>query len=180
MRRAAALVLIVCTACAGGPDRSAAMRSESAVPNTSGPYFRTTEGTTDRRCVDVDALLHSGAGMGTGRNRVLDVRSGEIVAGNFANLAGAGEPGDLDFVAKIYYVPLRTDVAEKGRLLVKIVNLADPDGGTITQRFGGPGRWAQTTEGDYFWATGTRLPGHGHWRITAQASGHWGCWVTST
>lgn len=172
-RLLAATAFLVVAACArSAPPKSGGDRP----PSASAPEWRRAPGTGDHRCVDVDRLGRVSAGQ-RGDSRILNVRSGQIVAGNFASLAGSGTFGNADFVAKIYWLPQRNGIAKDNALTVVVTNLTSR--GSHTQRFGGPGRWAQA-EGYYFWATGVRLPGHARWRLTAEAPGHWGCFTLTT
>ncbi len=148
-----------------------------APPGAAAPGWHEAPGTDDRRCVDVDRL--GGAEPGRrGDTGILNLRSGQIVAGNFASLAGSGIFGERDFVAKIYWLPLHNGVAKDNVLTVTVTNLGT--GAPRTQRFGGPGRWARSTDGYYFWATGIRMPGHARWRLKGEAAGHWGCFTLTT
>jgi hypothetical protein len=181
------LSVVALSSCSHAQTRSTSPSSTplvegEAAPEASSPGWHDAPGTADRRCVDVDRLLTSGEGGsgGSKQGRILDVRSGELVAGNFANLDGAGRPGDSDFAAKIYWEPLHNGVAKANVLTVTTANLSAASRSTHTRRFGGPGRWARTNEGYYFWATGVRLPGHGRWRLNGVARGVWGCFIVST
>jgi hypothetical protein len=131
--------------------------------------FARAPGSAERQCVDVDELrardVWREVSTPDGTTvRVLDVRSGEILAGNFYGLTGAGDPGDPDFVAKIYWVPNDSDVA--------VQSLDDPARSPITTQFGNA-----SAGGRFFWPSGTPLPGHGRWRLTAESIGQWGCFV---
>jgi hypothetical protein len=113
---------------------------------------------------------------------MLNVRSGELVAGNFAHFENTGKPGDANFVAKIYWEPLHNGVAKANKLSVSVVNLRERSQPARVQRFPEPeqGRWQRSTDGYYFWAAGIRLPGHGRWQLTGEAPGHWGCFLITT
>lgn len=104
---------------------------------------------------------------------MLDVRSGEFVAGNFAEIDGYSQPGEPDFRAKIYWVPDDRHIAEAEVLKVTVEKMHD-GARSHTQRFGGDGTNAWS-DGRYFWPSGISLPEHGQWRLTAVAPDHWGC-----
>lgn len=140
--------------------------------------WREAPGTADRRCVDVDPLRAQGKGRRLGPaegDLVLDVRSGEFLAGNFAQLIGSGQPGAPDFKAKIYWLPRDDEVARNEPLTVTVESLDDSSQPAIVERFTSK---AFTQEGS-FWPTGTNIPSKGRWRLTAEAPGHWGCFLTS-
>lgn len=139
-----------------------------------------TRGTSAHVCVDVDALRARRSwttipGPGAS-DRVLNARSGELVAGNFYELLGRGTPGDPGFVAKIYWVPRDPEVAKTEALTVTARYLGDARQPTVTVGFGGDGTWQSSGTGTgYFWASGTPMPRKGRWRLTATALGVWGC-----
>lgn len=104
---------------------------------------------------------------------VRNVRSGNITAGNFAVLAGAGTPGQPDFVRKIYYVPDDPVVARDHELRLRITHLdtgesAEVDVGHPPALRGG---------GAYWWPSGTPLPRSGEWMIEASAPSTRGCFI---
>jgi hypothetical protein len=165
------------TSTVGGPADDAAFAA----------WFESRPGTAERRCVDVDQLhlqqqwsqLVSTSGTPiTEQGRpllVLDVRSGGLVAGNFADLSGAvGKPGDADFALKIYWDALDTQLANREPLTVTISDLHGSLADT-TSTF--EGAWQVRADGvnSYFWPSGIALPEAGRWRITAHASEVWGC-----
>jgi hypothetical protein len=150
-------------------------------------WFESRPGTAEQRCVDVDQLRKEqkwsqlvGADSTPITNPggtpvlILDVRSGDIVAGNFADLSGAGSPGDADFEMKIYWVPEDSQLANREPLTVTVTDLHGTRADT-TSRF--DGAWQVRADGvnSYFWASGVPLPESGRWRVTAQAPGVWGC-----
>lgn len=133
--------------------------------------WATAPGTGERSCVDVEQLDPEGDGVPLG---VGDpgpaVRSGEILAGPLGDLVGVGQPGDPDFRAKIYWVPLDPEIAETEELVVTVEYLGVEEVAPTELRLGG------AHSGDrYFWPSSTPLPRRGAWRLTATAPGHWGC-----
>ena len=167
-----------------GCNQSPARSTASSLPTTSsfvthGPRARditatSAPGTARHECVDVDPLREADHGEGN-----LDVRSGELLAGNFRELTGQGQPGDPDFQAKVYWLPLGDDeVVKTNPLILTVQSLSDPAAPPTVLTLGGDGVWAQAGDG-YFWPSGVALPSHGRWRLEAQAPGHCGCFVLS-
>lgn len=165
------------TSVAGGPPDDAAFAA----------WFESRPGTAEARCVDVDELRQQPAWVqladvdGSPMTNpdgspvlVLDVRSGDIVGGNFSDLSGEGSPGDPDFKMKVYWVPEDSDLASREPLTVTVTDLHGPSVDT-TSTFKGASQVRADGVTRYFWPSGVGLPESGRWRITAQASGVWGC-----
>lgn len=134
-----------------------------------------TLGTSERVCVDVDSIVSAGipsALAGPDKQPVFDIRSGEIVAGNFDYVVDSWDDFN-DGIAKIYWVPLDREVARTEALVVEVEPL-DSDEPLGRFRFGGDGSWSVGAGGP-FWPSGTAFPAPGRFRITATAIGHWGC-----
>ena len=139
-------------------------------------------GTPDHSCVDVDRLRatrswHTVADGRGGEVPVLDVRAGDFVVGNLYQPSGTGTVGGPDFVAKLYWVPVDPNVAKTATLDLTVEGV-DITGGVRHLQVGGDGAYSGNP-GDYFWPSGTPLPGRGPWKVTATAPGHWGCIVLS-
>jgi hypothetical protein len=137
-------------------------------------------GTADHQCVDVDDLRarHAWRTVPEPNGQtasVLDVRSGEIVAGNFYDLSGTDHPGDPAFSAKIYWIPLDPTIAKTNPLTLTITDLDNTSTPATTLHLGGDGTASMTVDRYYFWPSGTPLPHRGRWRITAEAPPEWGC-----
>lgn len=127
--------------------------------------------------MDVDALLAGGrwtdvSSFDGSVSRILAARSGEIRAGNFYELSGAGMPGDPDFVAKLWWVPKDPDIARTVDLTVTVASASEPSREPITLQFG-----PASSGPVFFWPSGIPLPSHGRWQLTAEAAGHWGCFL---
>lgn len=132
-------------------------------------------GSSERVCVDVDLIVATEeptmvVGPEDNRQPVYDIRSGEILAGNFAFVVNEWSTEWPDGAAKIYWVPFDHRVATPGPLEVT-VEPVDSNGAAVVQVFD---QIASNGAG-VFWATGTKFPQHGRYRLTATALGHWGC-----
>lgn len=152
----------------------------STAITTRAGFFAAVPGTAERRCVDVDELRAGGRWrterMSDGTLvQILDVRSGEFIAGNFLLLSRL--TGDPPFETKIYWMPLDPDAAKFKTATLRIEN-ADAPGPTVTTVLGSEDSWSGGP-GAYFWPSGTPIPERGRWRLTIEADGHWGCFITS-
>ena len=130
-------------------------------------------GTSERACVDVDQIVTDEkpemVGPEDNRQPVFDIRSGEILAGNFASAVNQWSTEWPDGAAKIYWVPFDHRLATTGPLEVTVEPL-DSNDPAVVQTFE---QIASSTAG-VFWATGTKFPQPGRYRLTATAPGHWG------
>jgi hypothetical protein len=140
------------------------------------PGFVDALGRADRVCVDVNQIVASADPVMSGPDEdvpVFDIRSGEILAGNFAAIVGQWSSFEPGGVAKTYWLPLDRVIAitEGLEVVVEPLDTSDP-AETIT--FGGDGSYASES-GAAFWASGTPFPRPGRYRLTATAPGHWGC-----
>ncbi len=140
------------------------------------PPFRDALGTADEVCVNVDEIVRDLRGLGP----VVDIRSGQFVAGNFLNVVGNWSAFDNGKV-KMYWVPIEPDLASSTNLQITVRSL-DGSGQASEATFefpGGPGA-ASAASGDYtFWATEPAFATPGRYRVTAQAADHWGCFEFS-
>lgn len=131
-------------------------------------------GTSERVCVDVDEIVANEepemVGSEDDRLPVFDVRSGEILAGNFASVVNQWSAEWPDGAAKIYWIPFDHRVATTGSLEVTVepLDTSDPP---VVQTFV---QIASNAAG-VFWPSGTKFPQAGRYRLTATAPGHWGC-----
>lgn len=180
-----AIAIVALAACGGsstGDQESAAPRREQSITTllpSGEARWRSAPGTDARECVDVETLRLAGAGRRVGPNAqdvVLDVRSGDFLAGNFALWSGTGRPGGPDFRAKIYWVPRDPVIAKQAVVTVTVERVDVPGFDPLVQSFGGDNTWAMTPDGA-FWPSGTAIPGRGRWKLTAEAPGHWGCFI---
>lgn len=132
-------------------------------------------GTSERVCVDVDLIVATEeptmvVGPEDNRQPVFDIRSGEILAGNFAFIVNEWSTKWPDGAAKIYWVPFDHRVATTGPLEVTVEPL-DSNDPAVVQTFD---QIASSGAG-VFWASGSRFPQPGRYRLIATALGHWGC-----
>ena len=162
MRLAVVAIAILLPACS--PDGEPA--SLVTVPLVEPQPFGDALGTSEDTCVDVDAITSGAEGR-----QVVDVRSGDIVAGNWGAVVGSWGSFD-DGEAKLYWIPLDPELARTEQVAVTVESL---DGGTVsTQTFSGG--YTESDEGAYyFWSSGTMFPDSGRYRIVAEAPGHRGC-----
>lgn len=109
-------------------------------------------------------------GPDANRQPVFDVRPGEFLAGNFAFVVNQWSPEWPDGAAKIYRVPYDWRVAFTGPLVVTVEPL-DSNDPAVVQTF----EVRASSTGGIFWLSGTKFPQPGHYRLTAIAPGHWGC-----
>jgi hypothetical protein len=135
--------------------------------------FEDALGTPERACVDVDQIVATEepeiVGPEDNRQPVFDVRSGEILAGNFASVVNKLSEWP-DGVVKLYWVPFDWRVAFTGPLEVTVEPL-DSNDPAVVQTF----EVRASNAGGIFWASGTKFPQPGRYRLTATAPGHWGC-----
>ena len=136
--------------------------------------FEDALGTSERACVDVDQIVANEepkmVGPEDDRQPVFDIRSGEILAGNFAFVVGQWSTEWPDGAAKIYWVPFNHRVATTGPLEVTVEPL-DSNDPAVVQTF----EQIASNAGGVFWPSGTKFPQPGRYRLTATAPGHWGC-----
>ena len=136
--------------------------------------FEDALGTSERACVDVDQIVANEepkmVGPEDDRQPVFDIRSGEILAGNFAFVVGRWSTEWPDGGAKIYWVPFDHRVATTGPLEVTVEPL-DSNDPAVVQTF----EQIASNAGGVFWPSGTKFPQPGRYRLTATAPGHWGC-----
>jgi hypothetical protein len=170
------LIAVLMGACTNGNDdregrhhRGATTQSSRDVPplpsitNPDGSHphrqswrqlWRTTPGTPEGRCVDVEDRK--------------DVRSGAFIAGNFASFI-AGWDGTPE-TSKLYYIPAAPVAGQPLTVVAELLNDAAPR--TVAFTFGAT---AWTTSGIPFYASGTVLPARGRWRLTPTAGENSGC-----
>jgi hypothetical protein len=136
--------------------------------------FEDALGTSERACVDVDQIVANEepemVGPEDNRQPVFDIRSGEILAGNFALVVGQWSTEWPDGAAKIYWVPFDHRVATTGPLEVSVEPL-DSNHPAVVQTF----EQIASNAAGVFWPSGTKFPQPGRYRLTATAPGHWGC-----
>ncbi|HEX6300583.1 MAG TPA: hypothetical protein VF148_08985 [Acidimicrobiia bacterium] len=99
----------------------------------------------------------------------IDIRSGEILAGNFASVVDRFSDWP-DGEVKIYRVPFDHRVALTGPLEVSVEPLDSTDP-AVVQTF----EVRASSAGVVFWPSGTKFPAPGRYRLTATAPAHWGC-----
>lgn len=104
------------------------------------------------------------------RMPVFNIRSGDILAGNFGSIVNQWSPEWPDGAVKLYWIPFDHRVATTGSLEVTVepLDASDPP---VVQTFVTPASTATTV----FWPSGTKFPQAGRYRLTATAPGHWGC-----
>ena len=109
-------------------------------------------------------------GSGDSRLSVFDIRSGDILAGNFASVVNQWSAEWPDGAVKLYWIPFDHRVATTGSLEVTVepLDTSDPP---VVQTFATPASNAAVV----FWPSGTKFPQAGRYRLTATAPGHWGC-----
>lgn len=164
--RAAILVSLLVAGCA----------ASSVDETTAESDIRDTLGNSERVCVDVDSIVttHEPKMVGPdGDQPVFNIRSGDIVAGNFALVVDAWSTFN-DGVAKIYWIPVDRDVAMANPLDVVVESLTG-HGDVETITFGGDGTYSLAADDAAFWASGTRFDQPGRYRLTATAPDHWAC-----
>lgn len=116
--------------------------------------WRTTPGTPEDRCIDVEDRT--------------DVRSGAFIAGNFVSFI-AGWDGTPE-TSKLYYIPAAPVAGQSLTVVAELLGDAAPQTVTFTFR-----ATAWTTNGIPFYASGTVLPARGRWRLTLTAGENSGC-----
>ena len=136
--------------------------------------WRDVPGSASRECVDVEKFQHLSRQVGPNpRDVVLDLRSGEWVAGNFFDLArasGVGPSGTLadPIQLKIYWNGLARDLQTP---IITARSLSDPARPPVR----GTTSSATNSRGT-FTASGVVIPVQGRWRITAASTDQWGCY----
>lgn len=144
--------------------------------SASGPDRQGLEdalGTHDRTCVDVDVIVATEEPKMVGPEKdvpVFDIRSGEILAGNFASMVNQWSTEWPEGQAKIYWVPLDPETAMAGVLEV-LVEPLDREAPATLQTFDTRASGGGAT----FWPSGTKFSEPGRYRLTARAAGHWAC-----
>jgi hypothetical protein len=124
-------------------------------PKTWHEMWRSTPGTPQDRCIEVDARS--------------DVRSGDFIVGNFAAFIGAWD-GTYE-TSKLYYIPAHPTEGQPLEVMAELLDETTPQRAAYT--FDG---YAWTIPGAIpFYATGTALPVRGRWRLTATAGENSGC-----
>jgi len=134
--------------------------------------FDNALGTSERACVDVDQIVATEEPEMVGPDEdvpVFDIRSGEMLAGNFASVVNKWSEWP-DGTVKIYWVPFDFRVATTGPLEVTVEPL-DGSGPTVVQTF----EQLASNAAGIFWPSGTKFPQPGRYRLTVTAPGHWGC-----
>jgi hypothetical protein len=145
-----------------------------AAAETREEEWRDIPGSAARECVDVDKFQHLARQVGPDpRNVVLDLRSGEWVAGNFYDLAHAAGVAPSGTVAdpiplKIYWKGLARDPQTP---IITARSLSDPARPPVRGTTG-----SATNANGSFTASGVLLPAHGRWHITAASTDQWGCY----
>jgi hypothetical protein len=136
--------------------------------------WRDIPGSASRECVDVENFQHLARQVGSDpRNVVLDLRSGEWVAGNFFDMArasGVAPSGTLTdpISLKIYWNGLARDLQTP---IITARSLSDPARPPVR----GTTSSATNSKGT-FTASGVVIPVQGRWRITAASTDQWGCY----
>jgi hypothetical protein len=108
------------------------------------------------------------------RDFVLDLRSGEWVAGNFYSLKqqtaapSAGTSRAPVYQLKIYWIGLARDPQTP---TITARSLTDPSRPAVPGTTG-----TAFNAGGTFTASGIDLPAQGRWRITASSTDQWGCY----
>lgn len=138
--------------------------------------FIDAPGSSEAVCVDVDHIVATEEPDMVGPDGgvpVLDIRSGEILAGNFANIVGQWATFGPSGEAKINWIPLDRMIARREALEIAVERL-DADDQPETVMFGGDG-WSSAPGVGAFWPSELLFPRPGRYRLTATAPGHWGC-----
>lgn len=139
--------------------------------------FEDALGTSERVCVDVDQIVANEepemVGSEDNRQSVFDIRSGDILAGNFASVVNQWSAEWPDGAAKIYWIPFDHRVA--GGTLEVTVEPLDTSDPPVIQTF----QQLASNAAGVFWPSGTKFPQSGRYRLTATAPGHWGCFEHS-
>lgn len=176
---ALALTLIGCTS---GRTGTTTVEVPPSLASIGQGGFDAALGTPDRICVDVDRVVAEEEPQMVGPEgntaSVFDVRSGEILAGNFDLVVGRWSPAWAEHGAKIYWIPFDDEVATRGPLEVTVEPLHGvhpPVVHTFTQTAFAVTPGTASAVALVFWPSGTRFPEPGRYRLTATAPGHWGC-----
>ena len=144
-----------------------------AAAETREEEWRNIPGSASRECVDVEKFQHLARQVGPNpRDLVLDLRSGEWVAGNFYDLAhavGVAPSGTLadPIPLKIYWIGLARDLQTP---IITARSLSDPARAPVRGTTG-----SATNSRGTFTASGVPLPAHGRWRSFAVSTDQWGC-----
>ena len=144
-----------------------------AAAETREEEWRNIPGSALRECVAVEKFQQLARQVGPNpRDVILDLRSGEWVAGSFYDLrqrgtvapSGAGSTYQL----KIYWIGLARDPQTP---VITARSLSDPTRAPIR----GETTFASNSIGS-FTASGVVIPTPGRWRITAASTDQWGCY----
>jgi hypothetical protein len=137
--------------------------------------WRDVPGSASRECVDVEKFQHLARQVGPNpRDMILDLRSGEWVAGSFYDLKTRGvvPPADSSsaptYQLKIYWNGLARDLQTP---IITARSLSDPARPPVR----GTTSSATNSKGT-FTASGVVIPVQGRWRITAASTDQWGCY----
>jgi hypothetical protein len=135
--------------------------------------FADALGSSERVCIDVDQIVATEAPIMVGPDQdwpVFDIRSGEILAGNFAIVVDQWSTFGPRGVIKMHWVPYDHVLARTESLQV-VVEPLDSNNESETLVFD---TIAFNTSA-VFWPSGARFPEPGRYRLIATAPGHWGC-----
>ena len=136
--------------------------------------WRDIPGSASRECVDVEKFQHLARQVGPNpRDMILDLRSGEWVAGSFYDLARASGVAPSGTNAdpiqlKIYWIGLARDLQTP---IITARSLSDPARPPVRGTTG-----SATNSSGTFTASGVVIPVKGRWRITAASTDQWGCY----
>ena len=163
------------TAARTRPSQTTTIVSTIGDGDESRPIFDSALGTERRECVDIDRIVDDLGGQEGALERApVEVRSGEIVAGDFSVVVNSWERISDEGIAKIYWVPLDPDVARESPLQI-VVEPLSVTGDSETLVVGGPDSQPAFYAGGYIWPSGTPFPGPGRYRLNVTAPEHWGC-----
>ena len=137
--------------------------------------WRNIPGSASRECVDVEQFQHLARQVGPNpRDMILDLRSGEWVAGSFYDLKTRGvvPPADSSsaptYQLKIYWNGLARDLQTP---VITARSLSDPARPPVRGTTG-----SCTNSSGTFTVSGVVIPVQGRWRITAASTDQWGCY----
>jgi hypothetical protein len=145
-----------------------------AAAETREEEWQNVPGSASRECVDIEKFQHLARQVGpNARDLVLDLRSGEWVAGNFYDLAhavGVAPSGTLadPIPLKIYWIGLARDLQTP---IITARSLSDPALPPVRGTTG-----SGTNSRGTFTPSGVLIPVQGRWRITAASTDQWGCY----
>lgn len=143
-----------------------------AAAETREEEWRDIPGSAGRECVDVETFQHLARKVGpNARDMVLDLRSGEWVAGNFYALKqqpAADTSRAPTYQLKIYWVGLARDSQTP---TITARSLFDPSRPVVR----GTSGIAFNASGT-FTISGIDVPAQGRWRITGSSTDQWGCY----